>query len=67
MRGTIVAIRMEVLGEREIEVGRISRISSSPKLPRLFLITYGNTVKNVFIFFYKITGRKIKRANSLLY
>ena len=30
-------------------------------------ITYGNTVKNVFYFFYKITRRKVKRGNRLLY
>ena len=30
-------------------------------------ITYGNTEKNVFYFFYKITRRKLKRGNSLLY
>ena len=30
-------------------------------------ITYGITGKNVFYFFYKITRRKLKRWNSLLY
>ena len=30
-------------------------------------ITYGNTGKNVFDFFYKITRRKLKRGSSLLY
>ena len=29
-------------------------------------ITYGNTGKNVFYFFYKMTRRKIKRGNNLL-
>ena len=30
-------------------------------------ITYGNMGKNVFYFFYKITRRKLKRGDSLLY
>ena len=30
-------------------------------------ITYGNTEKNVFYFFYKITRRKLRRGNSFLY
>ena len=42
-------------------------ISSSPKLSRTqftFTKTNGNTVFNIF---YKITHRKLKRGNSLLY
>ena len=30
-------------------------------------ITYGSTLKKVFYFVYKITRRKLKRGNSLLY
>ena len=30
-------------------------------------ITYGNTGENIFYFIYKITRRKLKRGNSLLY
>ena len=55
-------------------------ISSSPKLPRVFpryfefsqtptsvSITYGNTGGNVFYFFCKISRKKLKCGNSLLY
>ena len=57
------------LWEREIEVRvfpscyfEFSQASTSV----LISITYGNT-ENCFYFFYKITRRKLKRGNSLLY
>ena len=38
-----------------------------PNFHKCFYITYGNTGKKVFYFFYKITRRKLKRGDSLLY
>ena len=61
----------EVLGEREISVGIRGSVSTQfrvlPNFHECFYITYGNTGKDDFYFFYKITRRKLKRGNSLLY
>ena len=58
-------IRCSVKNEREKSVFphyfEFSQTSTS------VYITYGNTGKNVFYFFYKITRRKLKRGNSFLY
>ena len=61
---------VEMLGLKEANARTRSfhAISSSPKLlPKSVSITYGNTGKNIFYFFYKIRRRKIKRGNRLLY
>ena len=60
------------LEEREIEVRKwkwvfprhlqFSQTSTSGNM-----YVYGNMGKNVFYFFYKITRRKLKRRNSLLF
>ena len=61
------------LGEREIEVGtRTRRASVSTQfrvLPNFHECFYNvwEHGENVFYFFYKITRRKLKRGNSLLY
>ena len=61
------------LGEREIEVGtRAGRVSVSTQFRVLSNfhecnITVWEHGGNVFYFFYKITRRKLKRGNSLLY
>ena len=54
------------LGEREIEV-YFKRNFEFSQTSTSVSITYGNTGENVFYFFYKITRRKLKRGNSLLY
>ena len=62
------------LGEREIEVGTRAYMASVstlfrvlPNFHKCFYNVWEHGGKNLFYFFYKITRRRLKRGNSLMY
>ena len=68
---TVMVTRVEVWENEKLKLEHVGRV-----FPRNFefsrtstsvSITYGITGKTVFYFFHKITRRKLKRGNSLLY
>ena len=70
---TVIETRVEVWENEKLKwehepVGRVfPRNFEFSQTSTSVSITYGNTGKNVFYFVYKITRRKLKRGNSLLY
>ena len=70
---TVIETRVEVWENEKLKWERepvervFPRNFEVPQTSTSVFITYGNTGKNVFNFFYKITRRKLKRGNSLLY